>query len=658
MAASLASLFQLLPLPRQLVAILSPERFDIAVANASALAESAPSFICLTYDRALTLHVGFNYACLALLAYCVLRVSYHNRGGRTRVLQYVAISASLICCVAVLHTFLGIEKVFGVYQPSSTVQAIKGPIVNANHLATVAILGCFLSIGFVRSTIASGPKVAWGSAALVCGSVLIWTGSRGAAVSVAVVGVLAGAWFAAKSPRKVGEKAVLSLLMMIAAVALVFAASQAKSGETTDFGKVAVWKMSLTIAKEHPFVGSGAGAFEPATTPLLSSHVLSYSHAESQLMQWGATFGTPLLLIFMVLLWRAGRDIWRRPSGKDQFAKIAIAAAMLHCMVEFSFSLLGIAILLIATAAALTTPRFERTTDKRQWMVSLGIVLVAILSTVLFTDNALSPREDESRTFEEPIEVWRRHPADYVIAGYTAESLIRSRHPAALKVAVRAMDFHPTNPYLKMTLGRLFVESGRVAQGVLWYRQAIELLPRLANEACVKITDDQRLANAMPPQSPEIFVDRLHRCKRVAAAAIYARQVHDDLPNSETAYWAAFAENRAGNYQAALSFLKKTTQSGKRLQKALAHQGLNTWSGVKMVAEDALANLPAHNEERIEILRVVTAEAVKNRNMSMARKYGRILLKEAAASKEIVSEVETQLKRLELSITAPPRTAP
>jgi O-antigen ligase len=193
---------------------------------------------------------------------------------------------------------------------------------------------------------------------------LLRTGSRGGFVGLlGVVGYLV--WRFRAVPRRVRFTAVAAMLLLMTAFASdqYWKSMQTLLNPTQDYnwsgkgeeGRMEVWKRGMGYMVDHPFFGVGANAF-PAAEGMISPLAqrqdigigLKWSAAHNSFVQIGAELGVGGLVLFLVLLVRAGRSLGaisslpRGPRGRALpeagLAQTLGAALVGYCIAGFFLS--------------------------------------------------------------------------------------------------------------------------------------------------------------------------------------------------------------------------------------------------------------------------------------------------------------------------------
>jgi O-antigen ligase len=372
--AALATALQLVPLPAALVAALSPVRHALAVDTAAALDAGAPAWVPLSYDWPATLLALATLAGLLGLAYAAMRVAAQAQ-GRLWLVRIVAAAGVAMAACGLVHRALGLEALFGVYQPAYATPAYPAPLLNDNHLA--GFLSLTAPLALALAVVSTGvARLGWVAGLTAIAATNLLVASRGGAISLAVGLAAAVAVLVLQRRRRPGQRVARGVLIpaaIVVACGVVLVSvlatdrirdelARTSMAELDDpHSKFGVWRASVVLASENPWTGVGRGAFEPAFTRLHESGTKTYSHVENQYLQtvvdWGVPVGAGLLAL---ALWLA-RAAWRRwhegmigPGGAGEAGALAALATLaVHSFADFHLELPGVAAAAIAVLAVL-----------------------------------------------------------------------------------------------------------------------------------------------------------------------------------------------------------------------------------------------------------------------------------------------------------------
>jgi len=492
---------QLIPLPDGLVASLEPTAHELIVDGEALSSPSGPSgWRPLSMDPAST-RVEFAKLCVYFLtAWMALRASAKER-GRRRLLAGVAGIAGTVALISVAHELLDADKLFGMYAPVHVSPIVMSPLLNANHLGCLMVLGALIAVGLAfHERRAPVVRAMWILIAVLCVGVGVAARSRGAVMGLATGATVMAVIIVLQRLREVSDTqrrdvlrvtipAAIIVLCTLVLVVYVGGAEVSHDIDATQLAelhdprsKYAAWDSALALVEEAPVFGVGRGAFESAFTRVHpASSQVTFSHVENEYVQsvvdWGIAGAAVLAGALGFAGWVAARR-WR--GGALAAAALGgLAAVGAQSLVDFGLELPGIAIPTVIVAATLLhVPLKENAQSRSQLAARLGAIAVAVGATL----NAALPwartlGEDHAALATQGVslEVARaaldRHPLDYLAAAELARLSASTREQLAyLNLALR---LHPRHPGLHRVTARWLVQIGRTNQAALEYRFAL-----------------------------------------------------------------------------------------------------------------------------------------------------------------------------------------
>lgn len=311
----------------------------------------------------------------------------------------VAAVGSLVALIGLAQAALGVDAIYGVYEPvqldPARVPALLTTFVNANHQAGLFLLGIF-SAGALAVHLRQQARSATDPALLgrlrerglmalaalaIQGAAVILSLSRGALVSLMAVAPVALfiAWRKGQdekdsSPREPTGRLWLQragLTLGMGLLALVVArqgawAELATLSRVTEAGfetKFRIAADAAALVDLSPVLGLGRGAFIDAfpavdTRPVGVVHTHLESAPAAMLIEWGPGPGA---LIALGLLWWWIAAVYAAGSGRHARARrVALCgplAVAIHSLADFSLEFLGVAAPLCALAGSLSERR-------------------------------------------------------------------------------------------------------------------------------------------------------------------------------------------------------------------------------------------------------------------------------------------------------------
>jgi O-antigen ligase/tetratricopeptide (TPR) repeat protein len=334
--------------------------------------------------------------------------------GRQRGPREMLAAISLGCTIVALRGILEYaETVF-----SDPTWRIFAGWVNPNATAAILLIGFFCSMGLVVSS-SRNLAAAWGVAAVLCGSAILLTQSKGGLLALAVGGIVLGiltfAWGKAEGLERLKPSlgrifaVVLSLLMagMVLTVltrteksggALARVTNSSGTAEQSAGYRANLWKGAIAMVKERP-IGYGIGTYRfesarPGVTP--QTHL-----AHETYLQLAAEASPAALLLFLgvAVTWliHVFRGSGRVPVEANLLRAGVIASVVAigtHSLIDSdlyyygiglsTFMLLGVGLLLSVDAVA---PENMPVTVRK--VAAFGSVLLVLLFVFLGVTEVL-----------------------------------------------------------------------------------------------------------------------------------------------------------------------------------------------------------------------------------------------------------------------------
>jgi len=647
--AALLTLLQIVPLPAALVAHLSPAKYDLVVANAQALGDSAPSWIPLSLDPPATLLELTKLVAYIAIAYTSSRLAASPQGRRWLVAA-VAILVIAVAVITVIHRIVGATRVFGFYTPRQPGQTpFVGPLLNKNHLAALMALGAPLALGLAISS-DGHRRMGWIAGALLCIAVNLLAESREGTGGLIAGAVVFGVLIAMQ--RRHGVRQVTSLrrsdaiaiaiaticgLVLLGALTaggLARELAATHKGELTgDTGKFAAWRSGAPLLDAYPWTGIGRGAFEVAVTRVSDARQNVYTKVENEYLQAAIDWGfVGAAIVALAFVWLATTVFRRGRSGPWEAGAVAgLVALAFENVADFSLWMPGIAFPAVVTCAAMAfvpvgvTPRKART-----WWRPVRAAALAVIAAVIALAASPVGRQTRQETDDlaasfrgrtDPViaiargrAVFERHPSDFVAAGLTAEALFAARDRRAVAVANRALDLHPTNADLHRLIGAMLLASQRRDQAVVEYALALRygLRDALLDEVLARFPDDAYAVRALPldPQLVKEIADRITQRRRVSLTVAYLQRYLSLYPDdARIQLYTADVGLGTGDQELAYRSaaraheLDTTDRSAVMLARALRMRG--DVPAAAAVLETAQKEKPRQVPDRIELLMVL-----------------------------------------------------
>jgi tetratricopeptide (TPR) repeat protein len=509
-ASAAWTLVQAIPLPRGLLAVLSPQ----AAALWDVMTPSGGWGSLSGEPLATAAAAGVQLTVGAVLAVCLDLA--REPGHRQRLLWLVWGAAVTSLAVGAMQTAMGFQGPYDLV-PAPGTTPFKGTFINPNHSAALLLLGVFASLGLAMVAETRDAQLAHGAVALACAVSIYLCGSNGAllgtAVGVAITTMLA--WRVVKhsrhavveeeedAPRR-GTRAVALLALALSVPLALLATSgpdllgvrDAALG-AWELKKETIWESALAI-KEYWLTGLGRGAYLDVF-PRHKGSLRPYTFVAPEnvevllLLEWGVPLG--LAYMALLALW-VGRSVLKTRSVLGAAAAGGLTALWLHNQVDFNLEALGVALpwcaLMAAarwTSAPVRVPEEQRRNQARastSWGLRLGVVMMLVAWIPAFRSITHDVNGSRSRASARSLEGrpaaleahLRMHPTDYV-AALNLSRLYRAQDPPNLPRALewvnRAMFLFPSFPDTHLDAGRVLWAMGQHSQATLEWAQGRKL---------------------------------------------------------------------------------------------------------------------------------------------------------------------------------------
>jgi O-antigen ligase len=383
-AVAAAILTQLIPLPRQSLAALSPRAVDL-------LNELNPAF----HAGLVSLHTLSVWprdtvvAFILFGSFAVLLVglaALFSTTGTRRFVEVLTIFGVVLALIGIVQKPLFTGAIYGLW-PLDVGRQPFGPFVNRNHFAGWMVMALPLTLALLVAGIARSMskvktgwrhKVLWlsspeasrlvllGGAAGVMALSLMLTLSRSGITAFAVSMMITG-WFAARAldDRSRRISAAVCLVLLLAAVVLwtgpAVIASRFASADWGEFNnRRGAWADAWSVVRDFPFTGTGLNTYWAASL-FYQRHELSqfFAEAHNDYLQFAAEGGLLLIVPAVICLAFLVRDLRRAirdQRGSTEWwlragAITSLFAIALQESVEFSLQMPGNAALLAVVCA-------------------------------------------------------------------------------------------------------------------------------------------------------------------------------------------------------------------------------------------------------------------------------------------------------------------
>ena len=400
-------LLQIVPLPLQVIRVLSPKAYALYqdMAIDSGLTASWRTLSLYPYATKLEL---LRLLALALLFWVVAN-HLRTRQQVDRVVRLIMVVGFLLAIFGIIQHFTWNGRLYWVRE--LTQGGIPfGPYVNKNHFAGYMEMVIPLSLGYLfakerdRYTGASGWRdrlLRWGTpeasrllliyfGGLIMVAALLLTGSRAGLFSflgsMLVVSLLL-------SIRRFRRKRWLGILALFVALGFAyalwlyaekvlqtFASIRLGTDNPAAHFRLLVWQDTLRLGREYPWTGTGFNTFSWAF-PLYKRPMwgnLHYTHTENDYLQAFAEGGLPFIaLLVLTLVWGGAQLLsgWSRSQGSHARGLGlgllgGLVALLLHSVSDFNLHIMANAILFVLLLALACRVLIFGCAEPPEWKVA------------------------------------------------------------------------------------------------------------------------------------------------------------------------------------------------------------------------------------------------------------------------------------------------
>jgi len=361
-------LLQLVPLPAEMVKIISPGTYNIY--KDTIFADQQTRWISLSINTKQTLSEFFRIA--SYVVFYVLTIQLlTNKDNLIKTIAVVVVFASLLSLFGILQHILFNNKIYWIRELSQGGTPF-GPYVNRNHYAGLmgmllpVVLSLFL---FYKPSVANtslreriielfnkqwtNTYLLLGFSAVLIGTSIFLTLSRSGIVSLCLSMIVYGLIFLSRGTNK--KRAVIIIVIFMLVVLSVgwfgwspiferFEKIRNPQGDISEM-RIEVWKDSLKIIREFPLVGTGFGSFiniYPKYRTIPGDSVAD--HAHNDYIEVLVTGGFVTLMIFtwflIALLYKTYRVFLKRHETYSIYLFIGsvtgIISILLHSITDFN----------------------------------------------------------------------------------------------------------------------------------------------------------------------------------------------------------------------------------------------------------------------------------------------------------------------------------
>ena len=528
LAGALFSLFQLLPLPPWLLALVSPEAdrlYRIVLESLGLYGQGQWRPVSLdTYETWLGAAGYFSL----LMVYLLAANLFVQREMMKRVLTIIALAGFGLAALGFIQKMFGATKIFGLiyFPPSPESSFFFSSFINPNNMAGFLGLSVPLQIAFAIKARERLRRALFMLMAVITSLAILFTLSRGGITAFAIGQML----FAFLLWRRFGKRShIAKILVGIGAVVVIAHELAVKQlieqfrstigGEQyVNLGLVRpdLWWDTWLLIKSFPLTGIGAEVFKIAF-PMFKTMLFDNKaiYPENYLLQVLADLGLVAggFVVVGVALSLALIFFKREPGRLEMAAFCSVVAVTLQNMVDFNLSTFAVAVPYMILLAILTGRFAERT--KNRWFrrralpgfLRAAFPVLAVLVVLAGEFGWLTRRVtvaqrhlhaaayDRSLPDSEFERILRaelsRHPADSYLRILASERYlpgVRSDFPMKLFHLQKAQWLNPSDPLIDRFIGRAYARVKDRPNAVEAYRNALrKMLPRYS---CLDIWKD------------------------------------------------------------------------------------------------------------------------------------------------------------------------
>jgi O-antigen ligase len=390
-------LFQLVPLPQEILGIIAPA--NAAIHQDFGLSGDTTWKTISIHPWATSRELLKVFAYLAV--FFVIINHYREKEQIQRLIRSVIMMGVFLLIIAIAQKATWNGRVLWFYPVEAYQESIRntriwGPYINRNHFAGYLemVIPLVLATSFYRAAkLGKGrslpvlnklsnawasrrfPEVAlYGLLGLVMTAVLFATLSRGGILGI-LVGLLVFFGLARSRGRlkkRADLFAMLGLALLLMLVVAAWSQIEGRFEELRDeqtLQRAWVWKDCLNIVKDFPFVGTGFGTFGDIY-PKYQSHssLVLYERAHNDYVEALTDLGSVGFLLVALPIVIYGRIIYRTWRERDRtYIKImgaggmaALAAMAVHSFLDFNLHVPANALLLVVVAGITYSIVFSR----------------------------------------------------------------------------------------------------------------------------------------------------------------------------------------------------------------------------------------------------------------------------------------------------------
>ncbi len=489
--------FQLLPMPPFVLALLSPRAADLRESTLVPLGLTA--WRPISMDTPSTLRALVHTVALGGIVFTALQLGRSDH-ARRRLYSAVGAVGGAVAIIGFMHLLAGLDTLFGVYRFAATTPLVS-PFGNSNHAAACLTVSSTVAIGLAMSARRREVAIGWAVLALSMGIATFLTFSRGG------IGALVITWgliaVHAASRRTGGLRGAFPWLAIVAVIVgaglLAFDELETRANTLSTLDKLRATKLQLwpMFARASgafwPF-GMGIGAFELAFSPWQTAQLdVTFTHPENIFFQWGAEVGLPLCVALLGLVAVVLRRLWRGVKGSrvETVMLIACLGLAIHDVLDFSLELNALPTLAAVLLGAIASVTGEADAPRRPvrifaFAVLAGLTALMVVAAPLGHPTHLEAERHLQAGTSDPERLKTlahrarttidRHPADWVLYATMAQvTSQRGDAQNALAWVNRWLWLRPNDSHAHIAAANALLRLKQRSQALLEFRTAFEL---------------------------------------------------------------------------------------------------------------------------------------------------------------------------------------
>lgn len=399
-----AVLVQLLPLPMELLARISPATktflvtYDVqysALSHGLIGADGGAAWLSRLHPLSIQpARTALGLAFLIGFAILLLAVAAIVERSAAAFALVIVTLGTAIAVVALVQSAVDRSTIYGFWKPESAAAVPFGPFVNPNHFAGWMLMASPLGFGYFIGLLAramKAPKRSWrdrvvwlstpeasglvltGCALTVMTMSVLFSLSR-SGIACLVVALSCLAWFAG---RKIARRSILALYLgALGVVCVGWVGTERLAAGVDEFrregvgGRAVVWRQAWSVVGAFPLVGSGLDTFGEAMLVFQTTNRTEhYAEAHGDYLQVAAEGGVLLSAGALLVILLVARQIRRRFQQGDDLttywirvgAVTGLFAIALQEIGEFSLQMPGNAALCsVLVGLAIHRPHHDR----------------------------------------------------------------------------------------------------------------------------------------------------------------------------------------------------------------------------------------------------------------------------------------------------------